>query len=873
MSDPAWGQTNIYEDGANFTFPTFQTFDHVAGNNSQIAAPAQIPAAPTYFEIHCVAGGGQGCVGFIQTNYSGANSSVNFTNPGFVGNFDNGDIVANGTITTTGFAGAITTGTVTRYYLDGAGNYAVATGAADWNGSFTDAQIAAGTGLQPLTGLTAPFQPFVSLNSGSGTQSFAIFASSGNCTYPLISGTAYLPANAILTLSGITSVVGSPLLGTWTAANADPTDPLEISVNGDSPVATGGTNTGTGGVFTGPTVGSVGWLSAGILDPSNTLSTTPVVYSFNAPPNAGALLVSGTGTFGNVDGLSESTTLTFSAPATTVVFNATIQAIQQLDGFIFNILGNDGTTGTCEVAFDNTGVFSNPTNPISVSVPAGLTPNINTTIASSTATATGTLILDVGESITVVAYDVACNGLTASGTTTVGTITSMHSVFIEALDISLEQNEVLWHFQANGADVPETLTLSTASYNGTTEILSVGGAVNTILTSLGISTGGGFSDATSLTVSGGLYSATLAGSLSAGSYTIQTEDLTTSVVSNTLPLVVAGETLGLSTAVYNNSTEVLTVTGTVENADLTSLGISTGGSFTPATSLTVTGGYYTATLSGFLAGGTYTVQTEDFVSHVESNPLPLVVATEVLTLLTASIGSGGVLDITGSVANADLTALNISTGGSFVAAVTFSPDGGTWSATGPALPAGTYTIQAQDAVSLVLTNTLTILVPIYDCCVPLPSNTLGRYRGAVGINFYGRTLIGDAWSGVIGVANFSTFQEYGNTMRGLIAAPPLHSDRKRVFVSRFEIDVESGVGQPECCGSNPQWMLDWSKDGGRTWGPIQSFRSMGRIGQYMQRLRWLRLGQSRQWIFRLQSTDPVRRVIIGTYADFYAGMG
>jgi len=48
---------------------------------------------------------------------------------------------------------------------------------------------------------------------------------------------------------------------------------------------------------------------------------------------------------------------------------------------------------------------------------------------------------------------------------------------------------------------------------------------------------------------------------------------------------------------------------------------------------------------------------------------------------------------------------------------------------------------------------------------------------------------------------------------------------------------------------------------------------MGRIGQYMQRLRWLRLGQSRQWIFRLQSTDPVRRVIIGTYADFYAGMG
>ena len=89
---------------------------------------------------------------------------------------------------------------------------------------------------------------------------------------------------------------------------------------------------------------------------------------------------------------------------------------------------------------------------------------------------------------------------------------------------------------------------------------------------------------------------------------------------------------------------------------------------------------------------------------------------------------------------------------------------------------------------------------------------------------------------------------------------------------RFELDVESGVGAPECCGVNPVWMLDISKDGGRTFGPLQTFRSMGRIGEYLTRLRWLRLGQGRQWILRLQSTDPVRRVIIGTYYDIYAGM-
>lgn len=133
------------------------------------------------------------------------------------------------------------------------------------------------------------------------------------------------------------------------------------------------------------------------------------------------------------------------------------------------------------------------------------------------------------------------------------------------------------------------------------------------------------------------------------------------------------------------------------------------------------------------------------------------------------------------------------------------------------------------------------------------------------------TLIGDAFAGVIGQADFDTFQEYGNTMRALITSPPVHSDRKRVFVPRFEIDVETGVGLPECCGANPQWMMDISKDGGRNFGPLQVFRSMGRIGNYVARLRWLRLGQARQWIFRLQSTDPVRRVIIGAYLDSYEG--
>lgn len=157
--------------------------------------------------------------------------------------------------------------------------------------------------------------------------------------------------------------------------------------------------------------------------------------------------------------------------------------------------------------------------------------------------------------------------------------------------------------------------------------------------------------------------------------------------------------------------------------------------------------------------------------------------------------------------------------------------------------------------------------------IPPRPQSLGQYRGQVGINYGGFVLIGDAFAGVVGKMNFNAFTEYGNPMWGQIASPPVHNDRKRVFVKRFELDIESGVGLPVGQGEDPVWMLDWSKDGGRTFSEVQPFRSMGRIGEYLTRLRWLRLGQGRQWIFRLQSTDPVRRVIIGTYLDVTEGMG
>lgn len=152
-------------------------------------------------------------------------------------------------------------------------------------------------------------------------------------------------------------------------------------------------------------------------------------------------------------------------------------------------------------------------------------------------------------------------------------------------------------------------------------------------------------------------------------------------------------------------------------------------------------------------------------------------------------------------------------------------------------------------------------------------NSLRRWRGQCGINWNGLALVGDAFTNVVGLSDFTIFQEYGNEIRMLATAPPLHEDRKRIFVTRFEVEVEAGEGLPEAPQTAPQLMLDYSKDGGITFVPLQVFRSMGRAGEYIKRLRWINLGQSRTWVFRIQYSGSARPTIIGTYYDVWKALG
>lgn len=72
--------------------------------------------------------------------------------------------------------------------------------------------------------------------------------------------------------------------------------------------------------------------------------------------------------------------------------------------------------------------------------------------------------------------------------------------------------------------------------------------------------------------------------------------------------------------------------------------------------------------------------------------------------------------------------------------------------------------------------------------------------------------------------------------------------------------------------ADPEWRLSVSDDGDRTWSPLVKPRSMGPVGHYKTRLRWLKMGQFRQRSLMLECTDPVRRNVIGIYIDLDQGM-
>jgi hypothetical protein len=118
-----------------------------------------------------------------------------------------------------------------------------------------------------------------------------------------------------------------------------------------------------------------------------------------------------------------------------------------------------------------------------------------------------------------------------------------------------------------------------------------------------------------------------------------------------------------------------------------------------------------------------------------------------------------------------------------------------------------------------------------------------------------------ASNGTIGTLSNVTYSDFGSTMRSeWTFSSVAYSGGSRTFHKSLEVLTETGVGITTGQGSDPEIMLDVSDDGGRTWRGLPT-RKIGAIGKHKTRVRWERLGSSRDRIYRMAVSDPVRAVV------------
>ena len=147
-----------------------------------------------------------------------------------------------------------------------------------------------------------------------------------------------------------------------------------------------------------------------------------------------------------------------------------------------------------------------------------------------------------------------------------------------------------------------------------------------------------------------------------------------------------------------------------------------------------------------------------------------------------------------------------------------------------------------------------------------------QYRGLFGATYslLDKLMVFDYENGSVYSINQSSYSDNGTPYVCELTTRHVF-DENYVTIARLIVDMETGVGlTPDDngtnAGNNPQVMLKVSKNGGRTYA-IERWASLGKIGQYLARVLFNRIGRGKDFVFKVRISDPVKRVVHGAYID------
>lgn len=143
----------------------------------------------------------------------------------------------------------------------------------------------------------------------------------------------------------------------------------------------------------------------------------------------------------------------------------------------------------------------------------------------------------------------------------------------------------------------------------------------------------------------------------------------------------------------------------------------------------------------------------------------------------------------------------------------------------------------------------------------------GHHHGNCYLNAFNQHLIGDFQNGCIYMLDMAAYTDRGDPLVRVMVSPPIHANRDQATMWEFELDMESGVAAP---GDDPIALLEFSDDKGKTWSNAKEAK-IGKVGEYLKRVIWRRLGSFRQRQVKVTISAPIKVVVMGAYARLDRG--
>jgi len=138
----------------------------------------------------------------------------------------------------------------------------------------------------------------------------------------------------------------------------------------------------------------------------------------------------------------------------------------------------------------------------------------------------------------------------------------------------------------------------------------------------------------------------------------------------------------------------------------------------------------------------------------------------------------------------------------------------------------------------------------------------GKWQGSSVISAYNNNYVADESNGNVYELDLDTYQNNGEALQRTRVINNIDarliggSLGDAVTMSSVHLSMETGVGVVDGQGDEPRIIIEASYDGGRTWA-AGAWPRVGRLGEFVLKVKWDNMKTFYDCMLRISSTDPV----------------